>query len=117
MRKRAQALTEYVLILGIVALALSGIRIYFERGIKSAVKLAADEFGNQDDAVTPEEDSITTQHSLIHRTQDSSTQEIISNSGSGKLHSFNTLSNLSVLPLDEDGNNPSYTESITEEEE
>ena len=42
---------EYALLIGVAALALAGLRLYFQRGIQSAVRIAADEMGNQDDSV------------------------------------------------------------------
>lgn len=45
-----QSVLEYVIILGIVAIALAAMLLYFRRGIQSVVKIAADELGNQEDA-------------------------------------------------------------------
>jgi len=52
MKKRltGQSILEYVVILGIVAIALAAMSLYFRRGIQSVVKIAADEAGNQEDA-------------------------------------------------------------------
>ncbi|MFA5350131.1 MAG: hypothetical protein WC357_02220 [Candidatus Omnitrophota bacterium] len=53
MKKRligGQGILEYVIILGIIVIALAAMSLYFRRGIQSVVKIAADEAGNQEDA-------------------------------------------------------------------
>jgi len=51
MNHRAQSLIEYGLILGVVTVALLSMQIYFRRGIQSVVKVTADDFGPQGEAV------------------------------------------------------------------
>lgn len=48
--RKAQSILEYAIVLGIVAIALSAMSLYFRRGIQAVVKVAADEAGNQKDA-------------------------------------------------------------------
>ncbi len=50
MRSKGQSILEYAVVLGMVALALAAMSLYFRRGIQSVVKSAADEAGNQKDA-------------------------------------------------------------------
>ena len=46
-KHKAQNILEYTILLGIISLALSGMSLYFRRGIQAVVKLAADEVGEQ----------------------------------------------------------------------
>lgn len=43
----AQSILEYTVLLTVVAAALVAMKIYFQRGIQSVVKVAADEIGSQ----------------------------------------------------------------------
>lgn len=45
--RRAQSLSEYVLLVGIAAAALIAMSTYMQRGVQSVVKLQADELGSQ----------------------------------------------------------------------
>ena len=45
MGRRGQNLTEYALILGVVALALAGMQPFMKRGLQAQLKLTADEIG------------------------------------------------------------------------
>ncbi|MFA5401871.1 MAG: hypothetical protein WC359_15570 [Dehalococcoidia bacterium] len=47
---RGQSILEYAIVLGIVAIALASMSLYFRRGIQSVIKAAADEAGDQKDA-------------------------------------------------------------------
>ena len=47
---QAQSITEFVVIMGIVALALIGMQTYMKRGIQSVIKVSTDELGNQQQA-------------------------------------------------------------------
>lgn len=51
MRKKtkAQSILEYVLVLAIVAVALTTMQVYFKRGLQAAIKLSADELAEQQD--------------------------------------------------------------------
>ncbi len=44
---KAQSISEYVILIGIVALALIGMQVYMRRGIQAVVKTAADQIGDQ----------------------------------------------------------------------
>lgn len=50
-KTKAQSIIEYVILLVVIGAALSAMQLYFRRGIQAAVKLAADEVGNQADGV------------------------------------------------------------------
>jgi len=43
MKKKAQSTLEYVVLVSIIAAALTAMQIYFKRGIQATVKLAADD--------------------------------------------------------------------------
>jgi len=47
---KAQSITEYAVLLGIVSLALIGMQVYMKRGLQAAVKDAANELGPQENA-------------------------------------------------------------------
>jgi len=47
MKKKGQSIIEYAVILGVIAVALSVMQLYFQRGIQGVVKVAADEVGSQ----------------------------------------------------------------------
>ena len=47
MRKRAQAISEYVLLIAVIAAALSLMQLYFQRSVRAVIKIAADEAGCQ----------------------------------------------------------------------
>lgn len=57
MKLKAQSILEYVVLLGIVGLALGTMGLYFRRSIQSVIKIAADELGSQEDT---EEESLYT---------------------------------------------------------
>ena len=63
---KAQSILEYTLILGVVALALTTMQLFFKRGIQASIKLAADEIGRQEDAeqVAVESGDIKTEESI-----------------------------------------------------
>lgn len=61
LKKKAQSLLEYTLILGVVAVALVGMQVYFKRGVQSMVKVVADDFGNQGDLISNTEIEIKRQ--------------------------------------------------------
>lgn len=46
MRKKAQSLTEYAILIGIVTFALVSMQTYFKRGIQSVAKLTFDDLGS-----------------------------------------------------------------------
>lgn len=50
MKTKAQSILEYVVLIGIISIALSVMQIYFRRGVSAVVKVAADEVGSQKDA-------------------------------------------------------------------
>ena len=47
MKKKAQSMLEYALVIGIIAAALAAMQLYFKRTIQATVKVAADEIGGQ----------------------------------------------------------------------
>lgn len=53
MRKKSggQSISEYTLIVGIVAVAIIGMQVYMKRGIQAVIRVAADEVGSQEDAM------------------------------------------------------------------
>lgn len=46
-RYRGQSMIEYVLLLGVVSVALIAMQVYMKRGIQGAVKVSADQLGPQ----------------------------------------------------------------------
>lgn len=69
-KMKAQSILEYVLILGIVAVALSSMQLYFKRSIQAAIKLAADDIGDQRqgaDEVDPLRGIKTQRYSTMNR--------------------------------------------------
>lgn len=44
---KAQSISEYVIVFGLVTLVLTGMRMYMKRGIQAGIKIAADELGLQ----------------------------------------------------------------------
>lgn len=46
-RARGQSITEYVILLGVVAAAVLGMQSYAKRGIQAGIKAAADRIGSQ----------------------------------------------------------------------
>lgn len=107
--KRAQALLEYLIILGIAIGALSAMQMYFQRGIKSAVRVVADEIGSQEAAaeVREQDQSVSTSTAMTRKRQ-SNTVRIL-----GTQHS-QQINYISEMPL-EDGR-PSYSTQITIED-
>lgn len=50
-RLKAQSIAEYAILIGVIFAALAGMQVYSRRGINAAIKVAADDVGNQDDAI------------------------------------------------------------------
>ncbi|MFC1599301.1 hypothetical protein ACFL2W_00770 [Candidatus Omnitrophota bacterium] len=46
---RAQSIMEYVLVIGLVSIALGAIQSYTRRGVQSIIKVSTDRLGNQTD--------------------------------------------------------------------
>ena len=44
-KHKAQSLVEYTVILGVIALAIMSMQVYFKRGIQSLIKVVADDYG------------------------------------------------------------------------
>lgn len=55
MRKRAQSLTEYALVIAVVAAALLTMQTYFKRGVQSIAKISADQLGGFDSGISADE--------------------------------------------------------------
>ena len=53
--KKAQTVTDYALIIAVVAAALLAMQTYFKRGAESIAKVAIDKLGGFDSGITPEE--------------------------------------------------------------
>jgi len=47
MKKNAQAIAEFLILLTVIAAALGMMQLYFRRSIQSVIKIAADEVGSQ----------------------------------------------------------------------
>lgn len=47
MKNKAQAISEYVLLIVVCATALSFMHLYFQRSVRAVIKIAADEVGEQ----------------------------------------------------------------------
>ncbi len=45
--RRGQSISEYMLVFGLVAIALISMQVYMKRGIQAVVKVATDELGGQ----------------------------------------------------------------------
>ena len=84
-----QGVLEYVIILGVVVIALAAMSLYFRRGIQAVVKVAADEAGNQKDAedINPITGIMTS--SAINR-QTSATQSSRVLKGGSRVSNINT---------------------------
>lgn len=46
--KRAQALIEYAMVIGVVSAAFIAINVYMKRGIQAEIRISADELGKQE---------------------------------------------------------------------
>jgi len=53
--KRAQTVTDYALMIAVVAAALLAMQTYFKRGAESVAKVAVDKLGGFDSGISPEE--------------------------------------------------------------
>ena len=45
---KAQSISEYVLVIGIVSIALISMQAYMKRGVQAVIKVASDQAGSQD---------------------------------------------------------------------
>jgi len=64
---RAQSIAEYVVLIGVVSLALiMGMQVYMKRGIQAVIKTSADEMGSQKDTET-DPDKGAKMNSTLHR--------------------------------------------------
>lgn len=55
MSKRAQSVTEYALVIAVVAAALLTMQTYFKRGVQSIAKISADQLGGFDSGISADE--------------------------------------------------------------
>ncbi len=46
-QRKAQSITDYVLLVGIISAALLGLQVYMKRGIQANIKVIADKIGDQ----------------------------------------------------------------------
>mgnify|MGYP001588876000 CR=1 FL=1 len=67
MKVKAQVILEYIVVLSIVALALAAMQLYLRRGIQAAIKVAADEVGEQGEAQEIDPEKGTKTSSNIHQ--------------------------------------------------
>ncbi len=67
-KTKAQATFEYAIILAIVVTALTGMQVYFKRGIQAGIKICGDELGGQREGLVAEgvEHGIVSQPSIQH---------------------------------------------------
>jgi len=72
-KTKAQAAFEYAIILAIVVTALTGMQVYFKRGIQAGIKICGDELGGQKEGLVDEdiEHGIISQASVQHTSTDS----------------------------------------------
>ena len=111
MRKKAgQVAMEYALIIGVAALALVGMRLYFQRGIQSAVKIAADEMGDPDHASTYDVNKGGLSSSNMRNTATSTTVASSQKDGS---QATTVNSSSAILPIGYDENNVPIYSSTT----
>lgn len=105
MRKsKAQSITEYVIVLGVVIVALMVMQIYMQRGIQGVVKTVADEVGDQKQAeeVDPIKGAIKRDANITRVTGGEPegsenlpkgvTMRVVTPSGGGRSTYFNTIS-------------------------
>jgi hypothetical protein len=64
---KAQSISEYVVFIGIVTIALLGMQVYMKRGIQAVIKTSADEVGNQQDAEEIDPNKGTKMNSTFHQ--------------------------------------------------
>ena len=72
-KTKAQAAFEYAIILAIVVTALTGMQVYFKRGIQAGIKICSDELGGQKEGLVTEgiEHGIISQASVQHTSTNS----------------------------------------------
>jgi len=79
MRKSAQAISEYVLLVAVIAAALSLMQLYFQRSVRAVVKIAADEVGGQKEGAASEDTNfewIEKENTQVNTTSFGSTTEV-----------------------------------------
>ena len=131
-KSQAQSLSEYAIVLGIVASVFLVMQVYMKRGIQAVIKVAADEIGQQKEAEEIDIEKGTYTESLVRRVSsgkpknatelpdldEGSTQRIgISKDGSQRRDTYTTSE---VRPLlNEKGQEvfPSYSIYISKSEE
>lgn len=86
---RAQSISEYVLVIGLVSAALVGMQVYMKRGIQAVVKDSADELGIQEDSEIDVEKGTTT-YSKTNTITGPSTRETREALGGGNRVDFST---------------------------
>ena len=72
---RGHSITEYVILLGVVAAAVVGMQFYAKRGIQAGIKVAADRIGSQVDGMVDRDLSLPWKSigtSVIHTKSDTS---------------------------------------------
>ena len=75
-KAEAQSILEYTVVIAVVIAALSGMQLFFKRGIQASLKLAADQIGTQQDSA--EVDIV--RGGIITSSESTSTMQTISSS-------------------------------------
>jgi len=89
---RAQSISEYVLVIGLVSAALVGMQVYMKRGIQAVVKDSADELGGQEDSERDLQEG-TKQSSQTNTVTGPATRRIREALGGGNRVDFETTAN------------------------
>jgi len=79
-----QSIIEYSVLLGLLAAVFAGMQVYMRRGIQAAIKISADQLGNQEDGfayVNPREGSVEKFTSKTSMPQPSVSREIVVTGG------------------------------------
>lgn len=78
----AQSITEYTILLGIVAAAIMSMNVYLKRGVQAGIKLSVDQFSNQKDGMVSEDfkktqaEKVIFSNSLTHQNSTMTAQTI-----------------------------------------
>jgi hypothetical protein len=91
MKRNAQSILEYAIILSVIILAFSAMSLYFRRGIQSVIRVAADEAGNQQEAEDIDPLKGTKEASAINK-RSQMNQRTRALMGNERINEFNILS-------------------------
>jgi hypothetical protein len=90
---RAQSISEYVLVIGLVSAALVGMQVYMKRGIQAVIKDSADELGIQEDSEERNFQPVTKQSSQTNTVTGPATRRMRESLGGGNRVDFETTAN------------------------